>query len=82
MRSMPTEAAAILASSSSGRDEIIVGAGVGGGVGARKGAGLGVVVIVGAGDGEAVGPGAGSAGGIVDEIRHSNYYYSLQRLVG
>ncbi len=61
-------AAAILASSSSGRDEGIVGPGVVIAVGDCVGAGEGGVVVgktvvgatVGAGDGESVGPGVGA----------------------
>ena len=66
VRSIPIRAAAILASSSSGRDERIVGPGVGttvgGCVGAGDGAGVGAIVggMVGAGDGERVGPGVGA----------------------
>ena len=66
VRSIPIRAAAILASSSSGRDECIVGPGVGTTVGdcvgAGEGAGVGEIVgdIVGAGDGERVGPGVGA----------------------
>ena len=74
---MPIKAAAILASSSSGRDEDTVGTGVGGEaggcVGAKEGAGVGELVAGegagdGAGVGEIVGPGAGADGDIADEM--------------
>lgn len=65
---MPTTAAAMRASSSSGRDESTVTAGPGvktnKGIrdGARGGAGLGGIVpnVMGAGDGDTVGPGVGA----------------------
>jgi len=64
---MPIKAAAILASSSSGRDEGMVGPGVGATVGDCVGAGEGGIVVgesvggtVGAGDGEGVGAGVGA----------------------
>ncbi len=71
VRSIPVKAAAILASSSSGRDEGMTGPGVGTTVGECVGAGEGGFVVdetvvggtVGAGDGESVGPGVGTEPG-------------------
>lgn len=83
MRSMPIEAAAILASSSSGRDESIVGTGVGTNVGdcvgAREGAGLGEKVgeVVGPGDGDTVGPDMGANKDVAGELEQCEMSFSI-----
>lgn len=92
VRSMPTKAAAILASLSSGRDEGAVGARVGAEVGecvgAREGAGLGEIVegaglggtvgdAAGAGEGETVGPVAGTDEDITDEFEQRKLAFGM-----